>query len=129
MADRLHRHQRPADPGQEAVPAEELHKAMREADVVVTHAGTGSALAALEAGKLPILVPRSHAAGEHVDDHQQQTASELSARRLAIGVEAERLSRSDLVTAASFQIERRSQPLPFDLVATRVPWTLGRPAA
>jgi UDP-N-acetylglucosamine transferase subunit ALG13 len=113
----------------EAVPADELHQAMREADVVVTHAGTGSALAALEAGKLPILVPRSHAHGEHVDDHQHQTATELSARRLALGVQVERLGRADLVTAASFQIERRAQQLPFRLAGDRLPWTLGRPAA
>jgi UDP-N-acetylglucosamine--N-acetylmuramyl-(pentapeptide) pyrophosphoryl-undecaprenol N-acetylglucosamine transferase len=113
----------------EAVPAAELHRAMREADVVVTHAGTGSALAALEAGKLPILVPRTAALGEHVDDHQHQTAAELSARRLAIGVEVGTLGPVDFVRAASVQVERRTDPPPVPLVTARLPWTLRQPAA
>jgi UDP-N-acetylglucosamine--N-acetylmuramyl-(pentapeptide) pyrophosphoryl-undecaprenol N-acetylglucosamine transferase len=113
----------------EAVPAAELHQAMREADLVVTHAGTGSALAALEAGKLPILVPRSGALGEHIDEHQHQTAAELASRRLAIAVEVDALGPANLVMAASLGVERRTDPPPILLAATRLPLTSGRPAA
>ena len=42
------------------------------------HAGIGSALMALDSGKLPILVPRLERHGEHVDDHQ--TADRSRAR-------------------------------------------------
>ena len=41
------------------------------ADVVISHAGVGSALTALRCGKRPILVPREAARGEHVDDSRE----------------------------------------------------------
>ena len=74
---------------------------MREADVVVAHAGVGTALAALEVGKCPVLVPRRLAHGEHVDDHQVQIASELGESRPR-GVGRRRpLRLEDLLTAAA----------------------------
>src|SRR4051812_1211755 len=57
-----------------AMPADELTAAIREADVVVAHAGVGSALCALDVGKCPVLVPRRARHGEHVDDHQCEIA-------------------------------------------------------
>jgi UDP-N-acetylglucosamine--N-acetylmuramyl-(pentapeptide) pyrophosphoryl-undecaprenol N-acetylglucosamine transferase len=56
--------------------------AVAAADVIVAHAGTGSAIAALEQGKCPVMVPREQAHGEHVDDHQRQIAEELETRGL-----------------------------------------------
>ena len=41
--------------GKEVVPAREIEQAMREADVVIAHAGTGTALTSLRMGKRPIL--------------------------------------------------------------------------
>ena len=49
--------------GKEVVPAHELEQAMREADVVIAHAGTGTALTSLRMGKRPILVPRDSSHG------------------------------------------------------------------
>ncbi len=43
---------------------------VREARVVITHAGVGSILITLMNGKRPIVVPRLARFGEHVDDHQ-----------------------------------------------------------
>ncbi len=63
-----------------SLPHEDLSSAMARADVVVSHAGVGSALTALRAGKHPILVPREAEHGEHVDDHQVQIARELERR-------------------------------------------------
>lgn len=60
------------------VPFEELANLIREARVVVTHAGVGSILLALANGKKPIVLPRLRVFGEAVDDHQLE-----SARRLA----------------------------------------------
>lgn len=85
--------------GHYAIPEKELTEAMREADVVIAHAGVGTALAAFEVGKCPVLVPRRHAFGEHVDDHQIQISEELAVRGLAISVDADELSGRDLLAA------------------------------
>lgn len=90
--------------GRKVVPGDELEAAMRRADVVVAHAGTGTALSALECGKVPVLVPRRRSHGEHIDDHQEQTAAELSRRGLAVGVSVEALEYAHLQRAASLAV-------------------------
>lgn len=90
------------------VPAVELEAAMSVADVVIGHAGTGTALTAFELGLCPVLVPRRRYAHEHVDDHQVLTARELDQRGLAIHAEVERLDLSVLETAAGRSVTRRS---------------------
>jgi UDP-N-acetylglucosamine--N-acetylmuramyl-(pentapeptide) pyrophosphoryl-undecaprenol N-acetylglucosamine transferase len=96
--------------GRRTVPAAEMTRAMRQADVVVAHAGTGSALAAFEVGVTPLLVPRRRAHGEHVDDHQVVTAANLAARGLALTVDADDISVDHLVAAATGSVRRRRQP-------------------
>ncbi len=98
--------------GSASVPHAEMQAAIREADVVITHAGVGTAITALEAGKHPILVPRRASHGEHVDDHQEQVANELSRRGLATLRYPDTLSAEDLVTAAS-RSTRTVPPPPF----------------
>lgn len=71
------------------------------ADVVVSHAGCGTFIRCLEAGKVPLLVPRRAAHGEHVDDHQEQIASVGQGRGLALMREVGELSLTDLRTAMS----------------------------
>ena len=93
---------------------DELRAAFSEADVVVTHAGVGSTLDALEAGRCPIVVPRLRRFGEHVDDHQTQMASELAGRGLAIARDADEISFGDLEKAAARGV-RAAAPPPFDL--------------
>jgi UDP-N-acetylglucosamine--N-acetylmuramyl-(pentapeptide) pyrophosphoryl-undecaprenol N-acetylglucosamine transferase len=99
--------------GHYAIPDRDLNQAMREADVVVAHAGVGTALAALEVGKCPVLVPRRLAHGEHVDDHQTQIARELGARGLSRSVEADAVTLADLVTAAHRGVAARADDQPF----------------
>jgi UDP-N-acetylglucosamine transferase subunit ALG13 len=53
---------------------DEMRRLMAAADVVITHAGVGSIMLALAAGKRPIAAPRLHRFGEHVDDHQVEIA-------------------------------------------------------
>jgi UDP-N-acetylglucosamine transferase subunit ALG13 len=86
------------------LPEHELVAAMRDADVVIAHAGVGSALSALEAGKAPVLIPRRCAHREHVDDHQEQIARELLDRGLAVSCEADELSRDHLELAAALRV-------------------------
>lgn len=89
------------------LPERELSAAMAAADVVVGHSGVGSALGALENGRVPVLVPRRAAFGEHVDDHQAQIGTELAGRGLAVLAEADQLTLADLrAAAASVVVER-----------------------
>jgi UDP-N-acetylglucosamine transferase subunit ALG13 len=52
---------------------------MAEAAVVVCHGGPGTILGARHLGAVPIVVPRQHRLGEHVDDHQVAFARRLAA--------------------------------------------------
>ncbi|HUA06212.1 MAG TPA: glycosyltransferase [Solirubrobacteraceae bacterium] len=63
---------------------EPLTERMRDADVVITHAGVGSAVTAIRAGKVPVLLPRLARYGEHVDDHQLELAERLAEFDLAV---------------------------------------------
>jgi UDP-N-acetylglucosamine transferase subunit ALG13 len=87
--------------------SEELDEEMRRADVVVAHAGIGSALGALDAGRCPVLVPREHAQGEHIDDHQRQIATELDLRGLAVHRPVESLAYADIERAAGLAVRAR----------------------
>jgi UDP-N-acetylglucosamine--N-acetylmuramyl-(pentapeptide) pyrophosphoryl-undecaprenol N-acetylglucosamine transferase len=99
----------------ESVPSEELAAAMAEADLVIAHAGTGTALTAFELGRCPVLVPRRAAAGEHIDDHQLDTARTLASRGLAVHLEAEQLSADVLLRAACRTVVCSALPPPFTL--------------
>jgi UDP-N-acetylglucosamine--N-acetylmuramyl-(pentapeptide) pyrophosphoryl-undecaprenol N-acetylglucosamine transferase len=89
------------------MPESELRGRVEAADVVVSHAGIGSALMAFDSGRLPVLVPRLRRHGEHVDDHQEEVADELARRGLAISTSAESLSLDHLQTAACSEITDR----------------------
>ena len=60
------------------LPFDELTELVASARVVVTHAGAGSVLVCLAAGKRPVVMPRLHAFGEAVDDHQLIFARQLA---------------------------------------------------
>jgi UDP-N-acetylglucosamine transferase subunit ALG13 len=99
----------PIDPTP-TIPHAELSAAIARADLVVSHAGVGSALGALEEGRMPILVPRRAAHGEIVDDHQEQAARELADRGLAIMREADEFTREDLERATGSRVEPSTEP-------------------
>ena len=107
--------------GHEAIPERDLSEAMGEADVVVAHAGVGTALAAFEVGKRPLLAPRRFSLGEHVDDHQPQIAGELGERGLAVSVDAGELSFDDLLTAAVGSVASPAQAPAFATCRERSP--------
>ncbi|MCW2961097.1 MAG: glycosyltransferase 28 domain protein, partial [Thermoleophilia bacterium] len=96
------------------IPSTELAELHLSVDMVVTHGGVGSALMALDAGHVPILVPRRRARNEHVDDHQQEIAASLASRGLATACELEELDASVLL-AARRSVERVAVPPPFRL--------------
>lgn len=95
--------------------SEVLFEAMRQADVVVSHAGVGSAITALRAGKVPVLVPRRRAHGEHVDDHQEEIAASMARAGLAVAAEAHDLDLGVLLAAAGQHVVRPHDAPPFVL--------------
>lgn len=81
-----------------------LQAEIHAADVVVAHAGVGTMLRCLEAGRVPVLVPRRVHRGEHVDDHQVQIAEVAASRGLAVVADAEDLEMAHLITAGRRQV-------------------------
>jgi UDP-N-acetylglucosamine:LPS N-acetylglucosamine transferase len=100
-----------------SMPSTELAAALRDADIVVSHAGTGSAVAALEQGHIALLAPRVPALGEIGDEHQLQLAEELAHRGLAVTRDASTITVDDLVSTLSTGVRRNSSPPLFRLVA------------
>ncbi len=47
------------------------------ADIIITHGGTGAIIGAVKKGKKVIAVPRLSRYGEHVDDHQLQLVTQF----------------------------------------------------
>lgn len=58
---------------------EEFARRIRQARLVIAHAGVGTIMNCLRAGQKLIVVPRSREYAEHVDDHQYEIAEEFAA--------------------------------------------------
>lgn len=97
-----------------SVPGHELLAAITAADAVIAHSGTGSALVALQAGHVPLLLPRRVERGEHVDEHQPQIAGMLADRGLAVVREADEVTWQDVLAAAAHRVHRVAAQ-PFNL--------------
>lgn len=52
------------------IPYQEMERNVNRARIVITHGGPASFIMPLRIGKVPIVVPRQHQYGEHVNDHQ-----------------------------------------------------------
>ena len=59
----------------------EMDDFIRNARIVVTHGGPCCYIEVLKLGKIPIVVPRRHMYGEHVDDHQFEIGKRLQEAR------------------------------------------------
>lgn len=57
---------------------EEMNKYVSDADIIITHGGTGSITGPLKKGKKVIACARLSKFGEHVDDHQEQIVDVFS---------------------------------------------------
>lgn len=66
---------------------DEVLSRMSAADVVITHAGVGCILTALDHGHMPVVVPRCREFGEHVDDHQVELTTVLATAGRVVAVE------------------------------------------
>lgn len=56
----------------------EFERLVSEAELLILHAGAGSVIHAVRAGKVPVLMPRRAQFGELVDDHQLEFARALA---------------------------------------------------
>ena len=59
---------------------DEMDRFIRDARIVITHGGPCCYNEVIHIGKVPIVVPRSHKLGEHVDDHQIEIGREFKRR-------------------------------------------------
>ena len=62
------------------MPVAAYRQRVAEARLFVAHAGMGSIIAAIEAGKPLLMLPRLQAQGEHNTDHQLATAANIGSR-------------------------------------------------
>lgn len=79
---------------------------MSHADAVVVQGGPTAVFEVRSTGRLPIVVPRRHALGEHVDDHQRAFARFLATTGQAIACDGE---VSDFVAALDAAVEQSEQ--------------------
>ncbi len=58
----------------------EMVQHVADAHIVITHGGPSSFIMPLQMGKIPIVVPRNKAFGEHINDHQIEFCHEVEKR-------------------------------------------------
>ena len=58
----------------------------KNADIVITHGGTGAIIGAVKLGKKVIAIPRLAKYGEHVDDHQIQIIEQFKEQNIICGL-------------------------------------------
>ena len=73
------------------IPYQQMIKNVDDARIVITHGGPASFIMPLQIGKTPIVVPRQHQFGEHVNDHQVEFARNV-ARRMGTIIPVEDIS-------------------------------------
>jgi UDP-N-acetylglucosamine transferase subunit ALG13 len=56
---------------------DEFQEQVAKAQALIMHAGAGSIIHAVRSGKVPVVIPRQAAFGEHVDDHQVEFANQV----------------------------------------------------
>ncbi len=101
---------------------EQFSATISKADLVISHAGAGTLLQLLQAGKIPVVMPRRKQYGEVVDDHQVELVKALAAEgRVIPAYEPE-----DLPEAIEEGRRGKTQPIPpppsrmLDLVAQAI---------
>lgn len=80
----------------------EFYETLASASLIISHAGMGSIISAIELGKPIIVVPRKAALGEHRNDHQLATARSFQkSSRVTVAFDetelVEKLRRLDLI--------------------------------
>lgn len=82
-----------------------------QAHLVIMHAGAGSVIHAVRAGKVPVVMPRRARYGEHIDDHQLEFARMLAeSGKIVVAEEPD-----DLLGAAEEAMKRQGMARPLTI--------------
>jgi len=84
---------------------EDYRAELARADVVITHAGVGTAMAILDSGRMPVLLARHADELEHVDNHQFEVKAFLTERGLAADAGAVLADDAALAGVAGTRVE------------------------
>jgi len=92
----------------------EFERRIAEAKLVILHAGAGSLIHAIRAGRIPVVMPRRRRYDEVVDDHQVELASELErAGKIVVAMEP-----SELEAAIARALAEQARPRAPDTPST-----------
>ncbi|MBW2271357.1 MAG: glucuronosyltransferase [Deltaproteobacteria bacterium] len=89
----------------------EFRERLRQADVIVAHAGMGTILSALEAGVPLLVMPRRAALREQRNDHQLATARRLRERGLVHVADDEAGLTASLDSLGGLEAPARIEPV------------------
>jgi UDP-N-acetylglucosamine transferase subunit ALG13 len=104
-------------PAAALMPASEFRARVAGCRLFVAHAGMGSIITAIQAGKPMLMLPRLKAMGEHNTDHQLATARDIGSRPgLHVAADADALKR----LATELLAEGAPPPAPIAPLADRV---------
>ena len=110
------------------LPASEFDRQLEDCELIVAHAGMGIVLKALELHKPLLVLPRRYALGEHRNDHQHHTATELLPRLHVTVAADEHELRAHLDDPSSIRIPRRGDSEARHLLISRLgAYVDGRP--
>jgi UDP-N-acetylglucosamine transferase subunit ALG13 len=70
----------------EFIPFAEMMRRMSEAEIVITHGGTGSIMLVLYHQKIPVVMPRQKKYREHIDDHQVLFCKTMASKKKIVAV-------------------------------------------
>ncbi|MHB1233709.1 MAG: glycosyltransferase [Burkholderiales bacterium] len=104
---------------------------VERAELLILHAGAGSVIHALRAGKVPVVAPRLARHGEHVNDHQLEFARELAkAGRIVILEDMSQLAQVVTEARARQQVAQEKPPAPamLRLIAEELAACAARPS-
>jgi UDP-N-acetylglucosamine transferase subunit ALG13 len=90
---------------------QEMEDNLDRAAAVVCHGGPASVMMARWAGKRPVVVPREHRLGEHVDDHQVVFSRRLGAEGdITVAQDEQTFRRSlEAALAGAGAVDRRAE--------------------
>jgi len=103
---------------------------LTEATLVVTHAGAGSIIHAIQAGKVPVVVPRRTEYGEIIDNHQIEFAQSLATEgRVIITQDVTRLefaAKEALARQERLDQQPETRPRLITLISERLSYYRGK---
>jgi len=94
---------------------DEYENYLKDADYIITHAGTGSVIPPLKMGKKLILFPRLAEFSEHLDNHQSELADLLEREGYVLVAKDKESLKKCINNVAGFQVkEFKSNTLMFN---------------